>query len=196
MVKKQKTASGRTTRRISKDISLDVKRLRNMLSAIESEPERYDRVLENPKEQLLEFGIDVRDYGSEVLPPEMIVNEILVMIQQVVEGGLLERIKSLVKVVEATSYSQHTETSYEYNFDNSSETDYKYESHTGTERGTCSETTTGKATSKDTTFGGLSPAVVSEMLRGPLISDLAINQITTQVERTLHYAATKTELIR
>lgn len=196
MAKKQKTASGRTTKRISKDISLDVKRLRNMLSAIESEPERYECVLENPKEQLLEFGIDIEDYGSDVLPPESIVDEILVMIQQVVEGGLLERIMSLVKVVEATSYSQRTETSYEYNFDNSSETDYKYESHTGTERGTCSETTTGKATSKDTTFGGLSPAVVSEMLRGPLISDLAIDQITTQVERTLHYAATKTELIR
>lgn len=177
--------------RISKDISLDVRRMRNLLKAIETYPERYEKFLKNPAQDLLEFGIDLDGYASEGIPAEEIQNEITSMARQAVELSIMERLRPIIDMVANTSFSQNTETSYEYNFDHSSHTDYKYESHTGTERGTFSETSTGSATDSDAHFSGFSPTKFMELLQGPLINELALDRMLSQMEKTLDYAAMK-----
>jgi hypothetical protein len=180
-----------SSKRIAKDIGVDVSRMRKLLSAIEDDPKRYEAFFENPKQDLLEFGIDIERYGSEEMPPDKIEKEIVSMARQAVEQSIMERLRPILEMVAATSFSQSTETSYEYNFDNSSETDYKYESHTGTERGTFSETSTGSATDRDTSFSGLSPSKLADLLHGPLINELAIERMLSQMEKTLDHAVMK-----
>ncbi len=179
------------SKRISKDISLDVKRMKNLLTIIENNPDRYDKFLKSPTQDLLEFGIDLERYASKKMPSKEIEYEITTMARQAVEKSLMERLRPIIDMVAATSYSQSTETSYEYNFDNSSSTDYKYESHTGTERGTFSETSRGSATDSDTRFSGFSTSTLVELLRGPLINELALDRMLAQMEKTLDYAAIK-----
>lgn len=180
--------------RISKDIGLDVRRMRNLIRVIEADPKHYDKFLEDPSKDLIEFGIDLKKYASEKIPQEMIEKDIVFMARQAIENSTMERLKPIIEMVAATSYSQNTETSYEYNFDNSSSTDYKYESHTGTERGTFSETSTGSAIESDTGFSGFSPLKLVDLLQGPLINELAVEKMLSQMEKTLDYAVMKSGL--
>jgi hypothetical protein len=180
--------------RISRNISIDVKRMRNLLRVVEDEPKIHEQFLTKPKEMLSEFGIDLKRYASREVKEDFLVAEISKILNQVIEGSIMDRIRSLIDIYGATSFSSNTESSYEYNFDNSSSSDYKYESHTGTERGTFSETSTGSATDHDTTFRGFSPLKMREILQGPLINEVAVENILLQMEKTLDYAETKAKI--
>lgn len=180
--------------RISKNISMDVKRMRNLLRVIETDPKRYQGFFENPAPHLQEFGIDLEKYGSEGVPPDKLQEEIVMMARQAVEKSLMDRLKPIIDMVAATSYSQSTSSSYEYNFDHSSSSDYKYESHTGTSRGTFSETKSQSATDTDTSFSGFSALRLMELLQGPMINDIAIDKLLSRMEKTLDYAAMKSSV--
>lgn len=175
--------------RISKNISGEVKRMDRLFKKIENDPADFQRFLKRPKPFLAEFGIDLEKYASGKVTAKVLEDEILAMSHQVFETGIMVRLGEIIDIANANSYSSSTETSYEYNFDNSSSTDYKYESHTGTERGTFSETSSGTAMDTRTSFAGLTGQAFLDMVRGPLISQIAIKQILAHVENTLTRAA-------
>lgn len=177
------------SKRISKDIGVEIKGLKKLLTVIEKEPKRYDRFVADPIKDLEEFGIDISKYCSEHISVDVLKGEIVKIMQQAVQRGVMERIESLIEMVAKTDYSRSTESSYEYNFDHSSHSDYKYESHTGTERGTFSETSSGQATNTDTRFNGINLTMIEEMMHGPLISEGVMKEIVMNVERTLGQAS-------
>lgn len=179
-------------KKISKDISLDIERMRKLLGTIENDPRRYDRFLENPAVNLREFDIDLNKYSSKKVRPEEIESEIIAIARETVEKGLMDRLRPIFEMIANTSYRSNTNTSYEYNFDNSSHSDYKYESHTGTERGTFSETSTGSAINTDTSFSSFSAMKIYEYLQGPMIDQVIIENVLNQVEKTLNQAAMRT----
>lgn len=172
-------------KRISKDIGVEIKGLKKLLSTIEKDPKRFDQFIEDPTKDLKEFGIDIKNYSNKEVSVDVLKKEIAIIARQAVQKGIISRIQSLVEMVAKTSYSRSTETSYEYNFDNSSHANYKYESHTGTERGTFSETSTGQAMNTDTSFNGINLTMIEEIMHGPLISEGVMNEILINVEKTL-----------
>jgi hypothetical protein len=180
-----------STKRISLDIALDIQKMDKFLRAIDTNRSQYKKFTENPAEVLREYGISIQDYGSKDLAFDVIANDIAVIVERVVEDSIKADIVSIWESVMETSYRSSTHSSYEYNFDNSSQTDYKYESHTGTERGTFSETSTGEAIDTDTRFNGFSFEEFQSKFAGPLISDAALNIILTETRKTLAIAKEK-----
>jgi hypothetical protein len=169
--------------RITKDISPEVKRVGKLLDEISSKPADLQNFLKRPTNYLSKAGIDLSKYASKKVPVKAIEADIAIMVASIFERGLVAQLQGIGEV--ANTYSSSSDTSYEYNFDHSTSSDYKYESHTGTSRGTFSETSSGTATDTKTSFSGLTTRAYLELIAGPLISNVAMKEILSQVELTL-----------
>jgi hypothetical protein len=170
---------------MSRDIGADVKKLQEVLGMMERDPRYFDVLRETPEKIFKEYGLDLAGYVENREEEVMLTRELAVAITQGIDAELKRKTLALIDAVAATDYRQSTETSYEYNFDNSTKTDYKYESHTGTQRGTFSETKTGEATNTESSFHGLTPRVMQEILKGPLLREEALDRIMHNVQNSL-----------
>ncbi len=174
--------------RISHNIQTDIKRMRNLLTAIEKKPEIHEYLTNSPKEAFREYGIDLSRYATPNFGEEDMLGDIIRTVNEIVDGGVMERFKDFIKLYSNTSYHQNTETCYEYNFNHSTKSEYAFEIHTDSERGAFSRTRTGYATETDTRFRGFSLVEMKEILQGPMISEAAVEMILGKMQKTLSYA--------
>lgn len=168
--------------RISINIGSDVKKLAKLLRSASDDREVLMRLVKQPIAEFAKAGINLERYYSSAADKRRIIEDINSMVRGVIGGEVAKRMRAIVA---ETSYSRNTDTSYEYNFDNTSSTDYKYELHAGTTRGTFSETSTGEATDTNTGFNGLGLREFRDLMVGPLISNKAMELITSQFQKTV-----------
>ncbi|MEN6509268.1 MAG: hypothetical protein ABFD63_10910 [Smithella sp.] len=177
------------TKRISKQISGDLKKLKAVMVRLNDSRTAYKRFMANPEKTLTEAGIDLKGYGVNRKVTAALAKEIAAHVKLQIDKNYWAVFGRIISVMETTPNSS-TESGCTKNFDRSSQTDYRYESMTGTEAGQACEKTSGTYTGSSTRFdhSGISFETFDEIFQGPMISSRAMNYIVNNAAKAMKEA--------
>ncbi len=166
--------------RISLNIGAEVKKLGEVLKSASQDRKQLLRLLREPSAELARSGIVLDKYGKSPEEKEWVVRQVSTIVTAIVTGSISAKLGGIVASVSAHA---HTETVSEYNFNHSAYSETAYESHVDRVRGVSSHTSTGHSSATDVGFAGPSLHGLEQVLVGPLISKVAIQQIQVAYEK-------------